>query len=211
MDPVSEPIRVVIADDHGIWLSGLRADLGDTFEVVGEATDATAAIDVIDATSPDLVLCDLHMPEGGGRKVVAARGAATTIVILTVSEAERDVLDCVAAGAAGYLTKSTTSEELRAALLRAAAGEPVFSPSLAALVLSEFRRLSTASSPVEALTDREREVLREVAKGSTYAQIGEALFISPKTVENHTRNILEKLRLSKKAELMRYAIEHGIE
>jgi len=204
-------IRVVIADDHSIWLSGVRADLGDQFEVVGEAANAPDAIAEIDRTQPDLVLCDLHMPDGGGLRVVTERGDATKIVILTVSEAERDVLDAVAAGAVGYLTKSTESADLRSALVRAAAGEPVFSPSLASLVLTEFRRLKQSDGAEGALTDREREVLRQVAKGSTYREVGEVLFISPKTVENHTRNILAKLHLSKKQELIRYALEHGIE
>ena len=203
--------RVVVADDHPIWISGLRADLGDLFDVVGEAGDAKQAIQLIDELEPDLVLCDLHMPEGGGLHVSQQRGELTNVVILTVSEAERDVLDAVAAGALGYLTKSTGSEELREALGRAARGEPVFSASLASLVLTEFRRLKQADTPASALTDREREVLQYVARGLSYREIGEELFISPKTVENHTRNILEKLHLSKKQELMRYALEHGIE
>ena len=204
------PIRVVIADDHSIWLSGLRADLGDRFDVVGGVATASEAIAQIDEHQPDLVLCDLHMPDGGGIRVVTERGDAAKIVILTVSEAERDVLDAVAAGALGYLTKSTAPDELRDALVRAAQGEPVFSPSLAALVLTEFRRLKQGDSS-GGLTDRERDVLRHVAKGLSYRDIGELLFISPKTVENHTRNILAKLHLSKKQELMRYALEHGIE
>ena len=204
-------IRIVIADDHPIWLSGIRADLGDGFEIVGEAGDAAKAVDVVRVTEPDLVLCDLHMPEGGGRRVALECGASTNVVILTVSEAERDVLDAVAAGALGYLTKSTAPDELRAALRAAAAGEPVFSQSLASLVLAEFRRMKSSTTDVEALTEREREVLRHVARGRSYREVGEELFISPKTVENHTRNILDKLRLKKKQELMRYALEHGIE
>lgn len=206
-----KPIRVVIADDHQIWRSGVRADLGENFHVIGEAADAEEAIEVIRREKPDLVLCDLHMPEGGGRRVATECGAATRVVMLTVSEAERDLLDAVAAGACGYLLKSTPADDLRIALRRAANGEPVFSPSLAALVLGEFRRLSTENSPVESLSDREREVLRHVARGHTYKQIGEELFISAKTVENHVRNILSKLHLNRKNELMRYAIEHGIE
>ena len=204
-------LRVVVADDHPVWLSGLRADLGAAFEVVGEAADAAEAIERIDDLRPDVALVDLHMPKGGGLAVAQQRGATTNVVILTVSEAERDVLDAVAAGALGYLTKSTTPDELRDALARAGRGEPVFSPSLASLVLAEFRRLSRTDAPGDALTDREREVLRHVARGLSYREIGEELFISPKTVENHTRNILDKLHLSKKQELMRYAIEHGIE
>ncbi|MCB0990084.1 MAG: response regulator transcription factor [Acidimicrobiales bacterium] len=205
-------IRVVVADDHPIWVSGLRTDLGDDFDIVGEAFDAARAIEVIAETKPDVVLCDLHMPHGGGLRVASECGQSAHVVILTVSEAERDLLDAVAAGALGYLTKSTGPDELRDALRRAAAGEPVFSPSLASLVLSEFRRLSKSGGGSDkGLSDREREVLRYVAKGLSYKEIGEVLFISPKTVENHTRNILDKLHLSKKQELMRYALEHGID
>ena len=204
-------VRVVLADDHPIWRSGVRADLGSNFHVVGEAGDADEAIEVIRATKPDLVVCDLHMPNGGGIKVAKTCGEETRIVMLTVSEAERDLLDAVAAGAVGYLVKSTPPEELRQGLWRAAHGEPVFSPSLASLVLGEFRRLAKASGPVQPLSDREREVLQYVARGHTYREIGEQLFIAEKTVENHVRNILGKLHLNRKQELVRYALEHGIE
>jgi DNA-binding NarL/FixJ family response regulator len=204
-------VRVVLADDHPIWRSGVRADLGSNFHVVGEAGDADEAIEVIRATKPDLVVCDLHMPNGGGIKVAKACGEQTRIVMLTVSEAERDLLDAVAAGAVGYLVKSTPPEELRQGLWRAAQGDPVFSPSLASLVLGEFRRLAKASGPVQPLSDREREVLQYVARGHTYKEIGEQLFIADKTVENHVRNILGKLHLNRRQELVRYALEHGIE
>ncbi|MCU1496542.1 MAG: two-component system sensor kinase [Acidimicrobiales bacterium] len=204
-------VRVVLADDHPIWRSGVRADLGSNFQVVGEAGDADEAIAVIGATHPDLVVCDLHMPGGGGIKVAKTCGEQTPIVMLTVSEAERDLLDAVAAGAVGYLVKSTPPEELRQGLWRAAHGDPVFSPSLASLVLGEFRRLAKASGPVQPLSDREREVLQYVARGHTYREIGEQLFIAEKTVENHVRNILGKLHLNRKHELVRYALEHGIE
>ncbi len=204
-------VRVVIADDHPIWRSGVRADLGENFHVVGEAGDADEAIEVIATTKPDLVLCDLHMPNGGGLKVARACGTDTRIVMLTVSEAERDLLDAVAAGAVGYLVKSTPPDELRLALWRAAEGEPVFSPQLAALVLGEFRRMAKQSGGLQPLTEREREVLQYVARGHTYKEIGEQLFISEKTVENHVRNILGKLHLTRKQELIRYAVEHGIE
>jgi DNA-binding NarL/FixJ family response regulator len=205
-------IRVVLADDHPIWRSGVRADLGDGFEVVGEAASAPDAVEVVRAHRPDLVVCDLHMPGGGGLAVVRACGATSRIVMLTVSEAERDLLDAVAAGAVGYLVKSTPPEELRAALRRAAEGEPVFSPTLAALVLGEFRTLaSRAGDGTETLTVREREVLQCVARGHTYREIGAELFIAEKTVENHVRNILAKLHLNRKHELIRYASDHGID
>lgn len=204
-------VRVVVADDHQIWRSGLRADLGEAFAVVGEAGDAEEAIEVIRREKPDLVACDLHMPGGGGIKVARECGEQTRIVMLTVSEAERDLLDAVAAGAVGYLVKSTPTDELRKALYQASQGEPVFSPSLAALVLGEFRRMHKTSGGGQALSEREREVLQYVARGHTYREIGEQLFIAEKTVENHVRNILAKLHLSRKQELIRYALEHGIE
>ena len=204
-------VRVVLVDDHPIWRSGVRADLGGNFHVVGEASDADEAIEVISAVQPDLVVCDLNMPGGGGIKVAKACGEATRIVMLTVSEAERDLLDAVAAGAVGYLVKSTPPEELRRGLWRAAHGDPVFSPSLASLVLGEFRRLARASGAVQPLSDREREVLQYVARGHSYREIGEQLFIAEKTVENHVRNILGKLHLNRRQELVRYALDHGIE
>jgi DNA-binding NarL/FixJ family response regulator len=204
-------VRVVLVDDHPIWRSGVRNDLGSNFHVVGEASDADEAIEVIGREQPDLVVCDLHMPGGGGIRVAKACGETTKIVMLTVSEAERDLLDAVAAGAVGYLVKSTPPEELRQGLWRAAHGDPVFSPSLASLVLGEFRRLAKASGPVQPLSDREREVLQYVARGHTYREIGEQLFIAEKTVENHVRNILGKLHLNRRQELVRYALEHGIE
>lgn len=207
---MAAPVRVVLADDHPIWRDGVRADLGEGFVVVGEAGTADEAVAAIRAERPHLAVCDLNMP-GGGLRVVRACGTETRIVMLTVSEAERDLLDAVAAGAVGYLVKSTPPGELRAALDRAAAGEPVFSPALAALVLGEFRRLARASSGTQPLSEREREVLQLVARGHTYRQIGGQLYISEKTVENHVRNILAKLHLSRKNELMRYALEHGIE
>lgn len=204
------PIRTVLADDHELMRSGLRGELGTGFEVVGEADDAEGAIDVIRARRPDLVVSDLHMPRGGGLAVVEACATICPIVILTVSEAEADLLDAVAAGAAGYLVKTSPIDEIRSSLLAAAAGEPVFSPSLAALVLGEFRRLARAAD-TNPLTDRERQVLQLVARGHTYKEIGVELDISPKTAENHVRNILGKLHLSRRADLVRYALEHGLD
>ncbi len=204
-------VTVVLADDHPIWRSGVRADLGENFQVLGEASDATEAIELINQTNPDLVICDLNMPNGGGLKVAKECGESTNIVMLTVSEAERDLLDAVAAGASGYLVKSTRPDELREALWKAAHGEPVFSPQLASLVLGEFRRLTKSTGGAQPLSEREREVLQYVARGHTYKDIGEELYISPKTVENHVRNILGKLHLNRKQELIRYALEHGID
>ena len=203
--------RVVLADDHSIWRSGVRSDLGDAFEVTGEAGNAKDAIEIINATRPDLAVCDLNMPEGGGLAVVRACAEVTRIVMLTVSEQERDLLDAVAAGAIGYLLKSTSGPDLAKALKRAAEGEPVFSPALASLVLGEFRRLKSATSDAQALSVREREVLQLVARGHSYKEIGAELYIAEKTVENHVRNILSKLQLNRRHELIRFAVEHGIE
>ena len=203
-------VKVVLADDHPIWRDGVRADLGEGFWVVAEAGTADEAIAAIRAHQPDLVVCDLNMPGGGGIKVARTCGEETRIVMLTVSEQERDLLDAVAAGAVGYLVKSTPGPELCQALWRAARGEPVFSPTLAGLVLGEFRRMAK-STGAEPLSDREREVLQYVARGHTYKEIGTTLFIAEKTVENHVRNILGKLHLNRKQELIRYALEHGIE
>jgi len=214
---MTRAVRIVVADDHQIWRSGLRADLGDGFAVVGEAANAEEAIETTRRERPDLVVCDLHMPEGGGLRVVREVAAEVPVVILTVSEAERDLLDTIAAGAVGYLLKSTGSDDIRRALRSAAAGEPVFSPQLAALLIGEFRRLAGGDSdtggqsgPVSALSPREREVLGLVARGHTYKQIGAELFISPKTVENHVRNTMAKLHLSRRNELIRWAVDHGI-
>ncbi len=208
--PASAPIRTVVADDHELMRAALRSELGPAFDVVGEADDAEGAIDVIRARRPDLVVSDLHMPRGGGLAVVEACATMCPIVILTVSEAEADLLDAVAAGAAGYLVKNSPIDEIRASLIAAAAGEPVFSPSLAALVLGEFRRLARAAD-TNPLTERERQVLQLVARGHTYKEIGAELDIAPKTAENHVRNILGKLHLSRRSDLVRYAVEHGLD
>lgn len=204
-------ITVAVADDHAIWRTGVTTDLGDGFEVVGEAPDAPGAIELVRERRPDVLLCDLHMPGGGGIAVARAVGDATRVVMLTVSEAERDLLDAVGAGAVGYLVKSTSPEDLRSAVRTAAAGEPVFSPALAALVLAEFRTLARSNrSGGAVLTEREREVLQLVGRGHPYREIAGELFISEKTVENHVRNILAKLHLNRRHELVRYAADHDI-
>lgn len=207
----SEYITVVIADDHTIWRRGVAADLTDPFRVVGEAGNAKDAIELAKKLHPTIVLCDLQMPDGGGLAVAKASSQDSKIVMLTASEAERDLLDAIAAGAIGYLLKSTSPEALRNALLKAASGEPVFSPALASLVLGEFRRLAKGPGDSNPLSEREREVLRFVARGHTYKEIGKELFIAEKTVENHVRNILGKLQLSRKQELIRYASDHKID
>jgi DNA-binding NarL/FixJ family response regulator len=205
---------VVIADDHPTVRSGIRADLGPPFVVVGEAGDADEALAMIATQQPDLVVCDLNMPGGGGLRVVretAARYAdKIKVVVFTVSEQESDLLDAVASGAYGYLIKSTPGPELRRQLLRAVGGDPPFAPELATLLLGEFRRVARNATGTNPLSDREREVLNLVARGYTYRQAGSELFIAEKTVENHVRNILGKLHLTRRAELIRWAADHGI-
>jgi len=205
---------VVIADDHPTVRSGIRADLGPPFVVVGEAGDAVATLALIDDHQPNLVVCDLRMPGGGGLRVVretaARHGDRVKVIVFTVSEHERDLLDAVASGAYGYLTKSTPGPELHRQLLRAAHGDPPFAPELATLLLGEFRRVARRATGTNPLSDREREVLQLVARGYTYRQAGKELYIAEKTVENHVRNILGKLHLSRRAELIRWAADHGI-
>jgi DNA-binding NarL/FixJ family response regulator len=211
---MTETYSVVIADDHPTVRSGIRADLGPPFVVVGEAGSADEALALIESCQPDLVVCDLNMPGGGGLRVVretsARYGDRVRVVVFTVSEHERDLLDAVASGAYGYLTKSTPGPELHRQLLRAVNGDPPFAPELATLLLGEFRRVAQRSTGANPLSDREREVLNLVARGYTYRQVGKELYIAEKTVENHVRNILAKLHLSRRAELVRWAADHGI-
>jgi DNA-binding NarL/FixJ family response regulator len=214
-DPRPGPrYTVVIADDHPTVRSGIRADLGPPLHIVGEAGDATEALQLIDAHQPDLVVCDLNMPDGGGLRVVretaARHGDRVKVVMFTVSEQERDLIDAVACGAFGYLTKSTPGAELQRQLVRAALGDPPFAPQLATLLLGEFRRVARSETGANPLSEREREVLQLVARGYTYRQAGAELFIAEKTIENHVRNILGKLHLSRRAELIRWAADHGI-
>jgi DNA-binding NarL/FixJ family response regulator len=207
-------VRVLIADDHPTVRSGIKADLGPPFEVVGEAGDASEALRMIDSERPEVVVCDLNMPEGGGlrvvREAVTRYGETVKVVVFTVSEHERDLLDAVACGAFGYLTKSTPGAELYNQLLRAAGGDPPFAPQLATLLLGEFRRVAKDVLGGNPLSDREREVLSLVGRGYTYRQVGAELFIAEKTVENHVRNILQKLHLTRRDELIRWAADHGI-
>lgn len=213
-----EPIRIVVADDHPVWRDGLRADFAASgvAEIVGEAGDGGEAIEVALEQLPDVVLMDLNMPTVNGvdatRRIIE-EAPTIKVLILSASGEEADVLEAVKAGASGYLLKSATSEELAEALARVRNGEPVFTPSLAGLVLSEFRRVAGGEDrPAEPkLTPRENEVLVLVAKGYTYREIAEKLFISVKTVQNHVQNILTKLQLKKRYELMRYAIQRGLD
>jgi DNA-binding NarL/FixJ family response regulator len=213
---VSQLIRVLIVDDHPMWRDGVRADLEKSgiAEVVGEASDGGEAIDIAREAMPEVVLMDLQLPSVSGveaTRQIVGESPHTRVLVLSASAEEADVLEAVKAGASGYLLKSSTSEEVKDAVVRVREGQPVFTPSLAGLVLDEFRRISTKDPGEPDLTARENEVLKLVAKGYTYKEIGEKLFISTKTVQNHVQNILTKLQLRKRYELMRYAIQKGLD
>ena len=213
---MSEPIRVMVVDDHPVWRDGLRADLernGDAV-VVAEASDGGEAITRAREQMPDVVLMDLQLPTVSGveatRRIVEESPHAR-VLILSASGEEVDVMEAVKAGACGYLLKSTKTEEVIDAVRRVSGGESVFSPSLAGMVLEEFRRMASRDPAEPTLTARENEVLVLVAKGYTYREIAEKLFLSIKTVQNHVQNILAKLQLHKRYELMRYAIQRGLD
>jgi DNA-binding NarL/FixJ family response regulator len=210
-----EPVRVMVVDDHPVWRDGVRGDLEASGRavVVAEASDGGEAIERAREVMPELVLMDLNLPTVRGveaiRRIVE-ESPHVKVLVLSASGEEADVLEAVKVGASGYLLKSATAAELAEAVTRVRAGEPVFSPSLAALVLGEFRRMSSAATE-PGLTARETEVLKLVAKGYTYREIADKLVISVKTVQNHVQNILTKLQLSKRYELMRYAIQRGLD
>jgi DNA-binding NarL/FixJ family response regulator len=210
-----EPVRVMVVDDHPVWRDGVKSDLEASGRavVVAEAADGGEAIERAIEVMPELVLMDLNLPTVRGveaiRRIVE-QSPHVKVLVLSASGEEADVLEAVKVGASGYLLKSATAAELADAVTRVRAGEPVFSPSLAALVLGEFRRLSAAATE-PGLTARETEVLKLVAKGYSYREIADKLFISVKTVQNHVQNILTKLQLSKRYELMRYAIQRGLD
>jgi DNA-binding NarL/FixJ family response regulator len=210
-----EPVRVMVVDDHPVWRDGVKSDLEASGRavVVAEASDGGEAIERAIEVMPELVLMDLNLPTVRGveaiRRIVE-ESPHVKVLVLSASGEEADVLEAVKVGASGYLLKSATAAELADAVTRVRAGEPVFSPSLAALVLGEFRRMSAAATE-PGLTARETEVLKLVAKGYTYREIADKLFISVKTVQNHVQNILTKLQLSKRYELMRYAIQRGLD
>ncbi|WP_329262452.1 response regulator transcription factor [Actinoallomurus sp. NBC_01490] len=207
-------MRVLVVDDHPMWRDGVARDLAEAgFAVVGTAGDGVQALRVVAATRPQVVLLDLNLPGLSGAELIARmRRPSLRVLVLSASGERRDVLDAVTAGATGYLVKSARLEELVAAVRATAAGEAVFTPGLAGLVLGEYRKLAAGPAPdTPRLTARETEVLRLVAKGLTYPQIAERLVLSPRTVQNHVHNTLTKLQLRNKAQLVRYALEEGIE
>ena len=204
------PLRLVVADDHPIWREAVERDLAAAgLEVVGTAGDGDKAVRVVLATRPDVLVCDLQMPGRSGVEVTAAVAATTKVLVLSASGEQQDVLDAVKAGASGYLVKSATAAELVDAVRRTAAGDAVFTPGLAGLVLGEYRR-TAADDAAPKLTARETEVLRLVAKGLTARQVAERLVLSHRTVENHVQNTLTKLQLHNRVQLVRYAVDRGL-
>jgi len=213
-------IRVMVVDDHPMWREGVARDLAEAgLDVVATAANGTEALNRAPAARPNVVVLDLQIPAPNGVEVTAALVKAdpsVRVLILSASGEQDDVLDAVKAGATGYLVKSASRNELLSAVLRVAEGDTVFTPGLAGLVLGEYRRLSDAApaapdSDTPRLTERETEVLRLVAKGMSYKQIAARLFLSHRTVQNHVQNTLRKLQLHNRVQLVRYAIDQGLE
>jgi DNA-binding NarL/FixJ family response regulator len=207
--------RVFLVDDHHLFRSGVRAELGDEADVVGEASEVDAAIEMIGERLPDVVLVDVHMPGGGGEAVIrGVLGAHPQIrfLALSVSDAPEDVIAVIRAGARGYVTKTISGPELVDAIRRVAADDAVFSPRLAGFVLDAFSHipLDSVDPDLDQLTAREREVLRLIARGYAYKEIARQLDISAKTVETHVSSVLRKLQLSNRHELTRWATERRI-
>lgn len=221
-------VRVVLVDDHAMFRAGVRAELGSRVHVIGEAGTVGDAVRVIVASRPDVVLLDVHMPDGGGvavlrgvraamsdptREGAAAPGPDVRFLALSVSDAAEDVIEIIRAGAAGYVTKTIGADELAAAITRVADGDAVFSPRLAGFVLEAFRNAPAVPSidpEIDQLTPREQEVLRLLARGYAYKEIATQLFISIKTVETHASNVLRKLQLSNRHQLTRWATDRRI-
>jgi DNA-binding NarL/FixJ family response regulator len=208
-------LRVFLVDDHDLFRAGVRAEIGEHVDLVGEADSVEAAVEMIRERVPDVVLLDVHLPGGGGRAVIAAVKESdpdVKFLALSVSDAPEDVVDVVHAGARGYVTKSIRSEELIAAIEKVANDDVVFSPKLAGFVLDAFTALAPGDVDDEwaSLTAREREVLQYIARGYTYRETGEALFISVKTVESHVGSVLRKLQLTNRNELTRWAAKREL-
>jgi DNA-binding NarL/FixJ family response regulator len=212
---MTDPIRVFLVDDHDLFRAGVRAEIGSHVDLVGEADEVAAAIEMITERDPEVVLLDVHLPGGGGRAVIEAISQThpeVKFLAISVSDAPEDVVDVVHAGARGYVTKSIRGPELVAAIEKVASGDAVFSPKLAGFVLDAFTALTPADVDDElaSLTAREREVLQHIARGYTYRETGEALFISVKTVETHVGSVLRKLQLTNRNELTRWAADRQL-
>jgi DNA-binding NarL/FixJ family response regulator len=215
-----DPIRVMVVDDHPMWRDSVARDLAEAgCDVVAAVGEGAQAIRVAAAVRPDVVVLDLQLPDLSGVEVIQGLRTAephARVLVLSASGEHHDVLETVKAGATGYLTKSAKREEFIDAVRRTAAGDAVFTPGLAGLVLGEFRRLAAepagrGQQPAPSLTERETEVLRLVAKGLSYKPIAERLGLSHRTVQNHVQNTLNKLQLHNRVELARYAIERGLD
>ena len=213
-------ITVMVVDDHPMWREGVARDLTEAgFDVVATASTGTEALTRAAAVRPRVVVLDLQIPAPSGVEVTATLvkdDPTVRVLILSASGEQEDVLEAVKAGSTGYLVKSASRADLVSAVSRVAEGDTVFTPGLAGLVLGEYRRLSdtpeaSANSDTPRLTDRETEVLRLVAKGLSYKQIAERLFLSHRTVQNHVQNTLRKLQLHNRVQLVRYAIEQGLD
>ena len=209
--------RVFLVDDHHLFRSGVRAELGDAVDVVGEASEVDAAVEMILERRPDVVLLDVHLPGGGGRAVVARvapMAPEVRFLALSVSDAADDVIGVIRAGARGYVTKTISGPELTSAIRRVADGDAVFSPRLAGFVLDAFGTaagLPEGGDPeVDQLTAREQEVLRLIARGYAYKAAARELNIGARTVESHVSSVLRKLQLSNRHQLTRWATERRL-
>jgi len=214
-------LRVFLVEDHALFRAGVKAELGDTFQLVGEADDVEPAIELISERVPDVVLLDVHLPSGGGQDVVAAvleRGLPVRFLALSVSDAPEDVIAVIRAGARGYVTKTISGADLVDAVRRVGGGDAVFSQRLAGFVLDAFASMPDAPAgavsgfdpELDQLTPREREVLRLIARGYTYKELANELSISVKTVESHVSAVLRKLQLSTRHQLTRWATERRL-
>jgi DNA-binding NarL/FixJ family response regulator len=207
--------RVVLVDDHGLFRAGVRAELGDAVDLVGEAATVEEAVPLIRDADPDVVLLDVHLPDGGGEAVIAAvapERPGVKFLALSVSDAAEDVIGVIRAGARGYVTKAISGTELAEAIDRVAEGDAVFSPRLAGFVLDAFRAGERVygDAELEELTPREREVLQLIARGYRYKEIAARLHLSVKTIETHVSSVLRKLQLSSRAELTRWAAQRRL-
>jgi len=207
--------RVVLVEDHGLFRAGVRGELGDAVEIVGEAGSVAEAVPMIRELDPDVVLLDVHLPDGGGEAVIAGvsqERPGVKFLALSVSDAAEDVIGVIRAGARGYVTKTISGDELTSAVDRVAEGDAVFSPRLAGFVLDAFKAGDRVGDDAELneLTPREREVLQLIARGYRYKEIAARLHLSVKTVEAHVSSVLRKLQLSSRHELTRWAAERKL-